>query len=512
MSTIKHKTPCLFLFDGAAEGVRRPALSMFTSALLRAISGADPNGSLVAELRGGLPQLSEFAAKISDVSSGLNRSGYTQTYDMRLYRLLLWDLSTALSDAPGAPTSNAILDVLRKRREECLTLSNVSENLRKAIDRALKRCPGYIGACELDAGNPILRRAFYDGLMHLALIQDGFLIQQRTIEGGEAFELEGAKKFKPNGLKWIDNSYSSPATEFRLEAKPLSERGALSVDRLNRKTHTTVEGRVFDALVRASWTDKKGQTYRFSSVQADSDLLEAVLPEGKFTGYLFDRNHPNGGPKAQFIIDVLGFDPEDWRYLAAQLYDGLLLSEPRGLSVEQWEGGLGARFNALVRVTSRTGKSGILRTGWTLRPGYLPHLVTAVPDRSEVGLVTPPTPPVLSPMVKGDDRWAKLFMMAHENGRSAHAAILPTPMILEDFGVIEEGECGSASVLVADARRGFARWLIKTGRGYHGHKGGAAIPCHLPPQSLERASAYANAFARVLALNGVLARVHSFYT
>ncbi len=85
-------------------------------------------------------------------------------------------------------------------------------------------------------------------------------------------------------------------------------------------------------------------------------------------------------------------------------------------------------------------------------------------------------------------------------------------MLLEDHGIIEEGECGSANVLIADARRGFARWLIKTGHGDRAYKGGAAIPVRLGSQSIERAEAYAKAFARVLALNGVSSHVETFYT
>lgn len=181
----KPKRPCLFLFDGGAEGVKEPALSNFTGALLDAISVADPSGTLVAELRGGVATIPSFAAQISEVSAGLRQSGYTQSYDMALYQLLLWDMSEALGEAPGAPSSNAILSILRMRREECLALSDISDDVRTACEAALKGCPGYVGSCLIDLGNPIQRRAFYDELMHLAMISDGAVIQQRSIEGDE---------------------------------------------------------------------------------------------------------------------------------------------------------------------------------------------------------------------------------------------------------------------------------------------------------------------------------------
>src|ERR1700681_2818825 len=78
----RPKRPYFFLFDGGAKGVKKPALSTFTGALLGAISIADPSGALAADLRGGLPALSDFAAQIREVSSGPRQSGYTQTHDM----------------------------------------------------------------------------------------------------------------------------------------------------------------------------------------------------------------------------------------------------------------------------------------------------------------------------------------------------------------------------------------------------------------------------------------------
>ena len=145
--------PYLFLFDGYAEGVQEPALSTFTSALLGAISRADPSGELVADLRGGLPGLENFAGKTSAVSSGPHQSGSTISYDMSVYKTVLWDMADALS---GGDESQArtILDVLRNRKEECLVLSDLPDHIREAIDVALATCPGYIGSFPIDAGNP----------------------------------------------------------------------------------------------------------------------------------------------------------------------------------------------------------------------------------------------------------------------------------------------------------------------------------------------------------------------
>ncbi len=503
--------PCLFLFDGYAEGIEEPALSTFTGLLLASLSSSDPEGTVTAELRGGLPQLSDFAARITAVSRGLNKSSHTQSHDMSLYRLLIWDMAVSLSVGEIAPDYRIIMKVLGARREECLALSDLDPGIRASCDLKLRQTPGYLGCCPIDLGNPIQRRAFFDGLMHFALIDAGTVVQDRTIEGDEDWALKGAAQFKPNGLAWVDHQFGMIPKRFRLPKVPLSERGMLSVDRFNRKSTVSVEGRVFETLRNASWTDTKGDAFSFSEAEPGRDILEAVLPDGKFTHYLFNRDHKDGGPKAKFLMDELGFEAEDWRYLAAQFYDALLISQPRDVELRKWERGYGARFNIYVEVTSRKGKSGVLRTGWMLAPGEIPSLSTAVPDRSEHA-IKPPIPAVLRPEKTGNGWWEKLFVLADECGRNAHDAVLPTPMVLEGFEVIEEGEYGTACIVIKDARKGFARWLINTGQGERFYRGGAAIFSSRLSQSVERAEAYALSFARVLALNGVPAEVETYYS
>ena len=158
----------------------------------------------------------------------------------------------------------------------------------------LRHQPGYVGSCKIDLGNPILRRAFFDGLMHPAYIENGTVIQQRSIEGFEEFELEGTADFKPGGLNWVDYSFVPVPERLRLGTVEISQRGKLSVDRLERKTHVTVEGRVFQQLARSSWSTKDGREFRFATPEPGRDVLQAIMPEGKFTDFLFNFDHKKG--------------------------------------------------------------------------------------------------------------------------------------------------------------------------------------------------------------------------
>jgi len=294
------------------------------------------------------------------------------SYDKGIYRTMVWDLADSLCGGHCSAGFDEIFDVLRKRTSECLSVSDIPKNVAEAIDKTLSTLPGYIGFYQMDPGNPIQLGAFTLG--SFGGIKEGYVVQERSVEDEEWYDISGAKEFKPNSIKWVPYSYGLGIPEFQLKQTKLSTRGQLSKDRFERKTSIDVEERVFRAINQARWTDSKRTSYEFSTVENSTDILQAILPEGKFTKYLFDTDHEDGRGKAKFLTETLEFEPEDWRFLAAQLYEGLLLSEPIDLEIRKWGSGYGAKFDNLVKVTSRTGKIGILRTGWMLEPGKPPKL------------------------------------------------------------------------------------------------------------------------------------------
>ena len=84
-------------------------------------------------------------------------------------------------------------------------------------------------------------------------------------------------------------------------------------------------------------------------------------------------------------------------------------------------------------------------------------------------------------------------------------------MAIEGYsGVIESGEYGSSGIRIHDARKGMARWAIKQKKAYNYYNGGAYINCPVSSLSAEKEEAYAQAFAKVLALNGIMATVKTY--
>ena len=73
--------------------------------------------------------------------------------------------------------------------------------------------------------------------------------------------------------------------------------------------------------------------------------------------------------------------------------------------------------------------------------------------------------------------------------------------------LILDGQCGYAYVVVPDERKGFARWLKTSRHGKHHSGGGMAFYAETDGQSADRATAYAEAFAKVLRRNGIECKV-----
>ena len=65
------------------------------------------------------------------------------------------------------------------------------------------------------------------------------------------------------------------------------------------------------------------------------------------------------------------------------------------------------------------------------------------------------------------------------------------------------GMCGFASVVIKDARKGFAKWLKNNKIGYLSYKGGWEVFAATHEQSYEKAKAYAETFEKILRQNGV---------
>lgn len=498
-----------FLFDGSVDGPPHPQLAYFTSEVLAALGKADRSGRILSQIRAGMPMLRRFAERISGAHGCERGIGHTVSHDKDIYKYVIGEWLDSLGEGWSSIDRQSGLDIFRLHTGECVALSALDDEIRDAMDQQLKAVRGYIGAFQIDPGNPVHREGFYDYLCSPHAIENGAVVQELSFEGKEDWPLEGAANFQPGGLIWKPVGWLASSGPCGLPHGAISERGEKAAAGVASKQVAGVEERVLEEMSRSFFDNANREIFEFKAVAEPSDILQAIMPEGKFTKYLFDRDHTDGGSKAAFLIDTLGIDPEDWRYLAGQFYFGLLKAKPEAVRLNKWATGYGVRFDVQMRIRNRAGDKATVVTGWNMNPGALPSLSTAFPGPRDAEAVEPGDPPILPPGARTEADWAQLWEWANVAGVRAGESYVPTPMFLSGIAAISEGEYGTAMVRVYDARRGMARWLKRQGLGRSDSYGGVIVFSPIS-RSLDRANAWARTVASVLRLNGVKADVQSF--
>lgn len=499
-----------FLVDSSTDGLPEPQLPFFVAAVFEAVWRADPQGHVRTQVRAGLPSLLNFAERTTAVHGTRTGSGRTVSRDLDVYKYVIWEWLNSLDGGWSSVDRKGGERIFRRHTYECVALSALDDAMRDQVDAALKSVPGYVGGFIIDPGNPLHRGGFFEGLIYAAAIVDGSVFHERTIDGDEAPEWDGAADFKPGGLVWQDYGWLRLEGPAGLPKAALSERGARAASGLARKAAPSVERRVLEEMETILFLNAERKIFELSAVGQPEDILEALMPEGKFTHYLFNRKHKQGGPKAAFIIDELGIDPEDWRYLAAQFYFGLTIAWPEAVQLNEWKDVIGVRFDVVMRVRNRAGATAVLGTGWNMNPGKLPSLSTAFPGKRDSVAIECGEVPILPPGARGDEDWARLWRWANDAGVRAADEVVPTPMYIVGYAPIAEGEIGIAQVRVSDARRGLARWLSRHGPGDSDGDGGTVLFSPIASQSVDRAMAWARGVALTLRLNGIDAKIESF--
>jgi hypothetical protein len=243
---------------------------------------------------------------------------------------------------------------------------------------------------------------------------------------------------------------------------------------------------------------------------------EVVVSEEKLAGYVLNPQHPVGGHKARLFRDLLSIEASDWRYLAAQLADGLERVQLRRVRAET----RGVKYEADIPVVGRNGKTLDVRTAWIVRSAEPIRLTTAyLSVENEQSRAAGCEPDMVPSNLVGDERWAALYSIAMDAGQRAGRSAIPTPMRVvtereesASAEVVTEGECGSAFVLVKDGKARFAGWLRRNSLGFKEVRSTQRVFANVDTQSVSRAEAFARAFARVLARHGVQCEVGTYLT
>jgi hypothetical protein len=384
-----------------------------------------------------------------------------------------------------------------------LTASALAPEVRVALDGALRQEPFYLGAFEVDGGNPVQRYGCLDTLIHYSDYRYGWLLFDpwQSEEPLDPPPLDRHDDEWYLGLGFDGVRYLTETEQTDHDLVPRwpdpgeSPRGARSAAILAARRG---QGHLDRLAEEASRLPIDDDTLPFViELDAMPRAADAIVEEDKLGGYLLNPDHRDGGPKARWFKAVLAIEAPDAKHLSAQLRQGLLEA---GRVERVRSTAYGVHYNVVTPVRGLNGVTALVRSGWELAPGKPPRLLTAVPGTGhERGLEAPATLTLPSSLT-GAERWPALWQLADDNATVAAAAVVPTPM---NFGGewLVDGPFGFAQVSVRDARHGFARWLVQSGHADTVRGRGAVMIA--PPGAHERARAYAAAFVEVLGFNGV---------
>lgn len=512
---MSHTSPTVFLFDADRE-----EYSVLEATFLQSLKKIDSQRITKSIVLRGTLLILRLCYKPSRVAASptrtseesqpwLRSTGITFTGDSDLLATLAGDLSEAIIDQWHTLDRNELWSLITGHNLECIFLPTLPTDFRSALDQSLRAVgPAYLGATEPDLANPLQRKLFSDSLVKDAFIADGAVHMSLEYDGSFEGSFYGADKFSRHGTVMLPpQQFEARRPALDMPSK-LSKRGLVSLMRLQNRTALNVHERLVDALFR-SIDGAPDVNFDWDVTQLPYSPEEVEVQSKKLTGYLLNGDHPEGRSKAKFFERDLGITFLDSHYLQSQLIDALRTVRLIDVELDEY----GIRFNAVLPIKGRNGRTATIRTGWIVRPNERASLVTAFPETKDEDLETQAKNPALVPRnLEGTERWQAIYALALDAGRQAAEQCVPTPMKIAGGELIMDGECGGAYVVVPDARTGFARWLKTSGNGSKHYPSGMRVSAKTRDQSADRANAYAEGFAKVLLRNGVEASVTRYLT
>ena len=426
-------------------------------------------------------------------TSGRFRSyGTPLTADKELYATLVIDLADSCCTLWHQLDATNLTVTIGKGRVFSVTTVGLSRAEAASVCDALREIPVFVGACEVDCGNPWVRLMMLEHLLPFGRFAGGTLSMIEDGSGWGAF------------TSWADDteirfSAAIPALEIAVPQVPDSARGAVSRKMLQTRAAPTEGQKVVQALIKGL----PREVPHFVLTASNDGVPTADIR--KFIEYTLNDEHPTGKDKARLFRNRLGITQAHAGYLAEQLTMGLRDADVRTASVTQY----GAKYGADIPVRGANGRVMLVHTAWIIPDGP-PSLVTAYPLDSRE-----PTPDEAASATEivfidenvADLRWPALYAMAHKAGMAAVERTVPTPVAFgeahsdEISGIYADGLCGYGFIEITEKRSSFVRWLRKQNLMSGGRR--KWIHYSHPSSSFDRAKAYCEAFARVLRMNNV---------
>lgn len=421
---------------------------------------------------------------ISSDLTGAEKSGNliasSYNFNKYLYASLLLDLSNTLSSKWYTFEKDDFFQKgIRSDNMLCITITNISNDIAIKLDDFLNSQSYYIGAGEVDNGNILHLKLFYNCLIPIYFLKDNSIF----FEDGQE-DIDWPVYFPTYSMVPLDSYDFNDDFPSITIPKELTESGKSTLNILKNKGNFGHHKKVGAAFLNALLQKDIERDFKLETFDFNDESI--VIPEGKLAGYALNLEHEQGKSKAKFFKEVLAIEARDWKYLAEQIRLGLNDGEVCEIRVDQY----GIKYHVDIIITGLNGIISTVRTAWIIRPNESMQLVTIHPekkiDMDNINLEDR-TNMAVPPDLEGDDRWSEIFRLADEAGKLAGEKCIPTPVLISGSSIImEEGKLGKALISFFDSEHDFVQWLKENKKGFINEKSLTINIAH-QTQSIERA-------------------------
>lgn len=426
-------------------------------------------------------------------------------YDKGLYIALLWDFAESITRTWSTVDIDYFPIYIHKRSVYCIVLSNFPNNQKHLMDDRLQNIDGYIGGIQIDLGNPLHYHMFVENLLCMYNMSGEILYYEKTY--GDSLENYpewadelGFKKIVDSDMDNFDKTEIIPSSD------KLSERGKIT-DIILRKKRIKNHGKIVANELLKSKIDVFHGSFKFVS-NNETILEEIVIPREKLVNYVLNLDHPVGRNKAILFKELLGIGAKEWRYLAAQIINGISNGKVHEIRKSEY----GIQYHVDIPIVGLNNQHRTVRTAWIIINNDPPRLTSAfIPSKNDQLNDNGERSVILDTNLQGNKRWEELVRLAKKAGEEAANQIIPTPMFLRNYPTpVLEGKLGGAFVILEKTDDEFVNWLKQQDIRTYTSNRQQSFHIYVKTQSVERAEVYAKTFAKVLRLNGIDCRVETY--
>lgn len=490
MSMVSEYAVYVYLFN--ADEIGEDYGYVCNKTLLEFILNRD---SVYSRIYSGDVLVHSLCEQISEVNKTGNTTRISMITDKEFYISLLTELVNSIKNRCNTICEKNLYKLLANQNIYGVILTNHQYDLYVNIDKVLKDFSGYVGAFELDMGNPLhiilfLELMIYNGFLkqNTLYIEDGYGLDEDIIP-------EWAKNNAMINIDVVSNEVfaaQEPPLTFPVELSSSGERVRNIVMLKGEKDH-------YQKICYGLLENEEKDFHYMVNGKLSYDKI--VVPKEKFVKYALDFEHEKGGKeKAKLFRDLLGITKENWRYLVAQIENGLVDGKLCNVRRDDY----GIKYHIDIPIKGLNGISKNVRTAWIAKENGIVALVTVYIASEKEQHNIDGIEPCIVDEVEKDDFFEILYNLADSEATKAVAKVIPTPMFFKGYvEPVMEGICGYACIVIKDARKKFVRWLKKKNIGDKGYHGGWIIWAKTHSQSYEKEKVYAETFAKILQQNGI---------